>query len=283
FCGESRGPRGAGSLKWQSALPHTLCAMRNAQYSCPLAARGQKRLEFYYTAVSFINPQEIRFRLRLVGYDRDWVDRENLRSITYTGLSPGHYTFKVTACNADGVWNREGAFFSFYLQPYFYQTGWFFLGVVFFVLLVVFLVYCFRRRYLRVRERRELQKTLKWEIPLLPGKTLSRGDKEFIRELQKVIDANLADPDFNVEELGRKLYMSRVTLYRKIHALTGETPGEFLRSCRLQKGAELLKSNFGTVLEVALEVGFSSANYFTKCFKKKFNQLPTEYQASKVE
>ncbi|UCH96342.1 MAG: helix-turn-helix transcriptional regulator, partial [Candidatus Aminicenantes bacterium] len=77
-----------------------------------------------------------------------------------------------------------------------------------------------------------------------------------------------------------KLYMSHATLYRKIHALTGETPTDFIRSYRLKRGAELLKKGMGSVLEVALEVGFSSANYFTKCFKKKFHQLPTEYQAS---
>jgi transcriptional regulator GlxA family with amidase domain len=60
--------------------------------------------------------------------------------------------------------------------------------------------------------------------------------------------------------------------------LTGETPTDFIRSCRLKRGAELLKSNFGTILEVALEVGFSSANYFTKCFKKKFHQLPSNFK-----
>ena len=117
-----------------------------------------------------------------------------------------------------------------------------------------------------------------------PVKTaLSRVDREFLQELQTLIEENFSDPDFNVEQLCRKLFMSRVSLYRKILALTGETPTEFIRSLRLRKGAELLKSNFGTVLEVALEVGFSSANYFTKCFKKKFHQLPTEYQAARSE
>ncbi len=72
--------------------------------------------------------------------------------------------------------------------------------------------------------------------------------------------------------------MSHATLYRKIHALTGESPTEFIRSFRLKRGAELLKSDFGSILEVALEVGFASANYFTKCFKKKFHQLPSTFK-----
>ena len=110
--------------------------------------------------------------------------------------------------------------------------------------------------------------------------SMSKMDEEFLEELETVIEKNLPDPEFNVEGLGKKLYMSRATLYRKIHALTGEAPNEFIRSYRLKRGAELLKHNFGTVLEVAFEVGFSSANYFSKCFKRKFHQLPSTFQTA---
>jgi signal transduction histidine kinase/DNA-binding response OmpR family regulator len=102
---------------------------------------GKKRLEFYYTAVSFINPQKIKFKIKLEGYDSDWVEMGNLRTAVYTGLSPGKYTLKVTAGNSDGVWNRGGVSFSFYMRPYWYKTWWAFtlyvlsaiLGVFFFV------------------------------------------------------------------------------------------------------------------------------------------------------
>jgi hypothetical protein len=66
----------------------------------PELAPGKKRLDFFYTAVSFSDPQKIRFKIKLEGYDRDWVDMENLRDTTYTGLSPGYYTFKVIAGNS---------------------------------------------------------------------------------------------------------------------------------------------------------------------------------------
>jgi DNA-binding response OmpR family regulator/two-component sensor histidine kinase len=128
--------------------------------------------------------------------------------------------------------------------------------------------------------RRQLQMNINREMTLPPVKTsISKIDREFLHELHEVINKNLSDEDFNVEQLARKLYMDRSTIYRKILALTGESPTEFIRSCRLKRGAELLKNNFGTILEVALEVGFSSANYFTKCFKKKFHRLPSHYQA----
>ncbi len=127
--------------------------------------------------------------------------------------------------------------------------------------------------------RRHLQQTWNREMTLQPTKiAVSEVDREFIKELKQVMEKNISDTDFNVEQLCQKLYMSHATLYRKIHALTGETPTDFIRSYRLKRGAELLKKGMESVLEVALEVGFSSANYFSKCFKKKFHQLPTDFK-----
>ncbi|MGD2085196.1 MAG: response regulator [Candidatus Aminicenantes bacterium] len=132
--------------------------------------------------------------------------------------------------------------------------------------------------------RRHFQLTLYREMTQQPVKmSISQMDREFIKELQDMIEKNLSDPDFNVERLGKKLYMSRATLYRKIHALSGESPNEFLQSYRLKRGVELLENNFGSVLEVAFEVGFSSASYFTKCFKKKFNRLPSDFQPAESQ
>jgi signal transduction histidine kinase/ligand-binding sensor domain-containing protein/CheY-like chemotaxis protein len=132
--------------------------------------------------------------------------------------------------------------------------------------------------------RSQLQENLGREMTFQPAKTsISTIDREFLNDLQVVLDRNISGPDFKVDQLCKKLYMSHTSLYRKINALSGETPTEFIRSYRLKKGAELLKNNFGTILEVALEVGFSSANYFTRVFKKKFHQLPSEYQATESE
>jgi YesN/AraC family two-component response regulator len=129
--------------------------------------------------------------------------------------------------------------------------------------------------------RRQLQQKFQQQICLHPDEIeISSVDQEFIKELQDVIEKNLSDPKFHVEQLSEKLYMNRVTLFRKIKALTGETPTEYIRSYRLLRAAQLLKDNFGNVSEVAIEVGFSNLGYFTRCFKEKFQQLPSEYQAS---
>jgi len=76
--------------------------------------------------------------------------------------------------------------------------------------------------------------------------------------------------------------MGRTSLYRKILALTGETPTQFMRSYRLQRAAQLFKANFGNVTDVAFAVGFSNTAYFAKCFKEKFHRSPSQYYASEV-
>lgn len=87
---------------------------------------GASRLDFYYTAPSFIAPEKVRFKYKLEGFDEDWIDSGTRRIAYYTNLRPGNYRFQVIACNNDGVWNTTGASFGLYLEPRFYQTYWFY-------------------------------------------------------------------------------------------------------------------------------------------------------------
>jgi signal transduction histidine kinase/DNA-binding response OmpR family regulator len=132
-----------------------------------------------------------------------------------------------------------------------------------------------------IDQRRQLQLERKNQMTLQPAEiSVSSVDEQFYKELLDVIEKNLSDPEFNVEQLGKKLYMSRATLYRKIMALTGDPPLQFIRSYRLKRAAQLLKANFGNVTEVAGEVGFSNIAHFSQCFKEEFQQLPSAFQAS---
>lgn len=129
--------------------------------------------------------------------------------------------------------------------------------------------------------RRHIQESFRREMTLQPVEiSVSKIDRNFIEELKDVIEKNLSDPEFNVEDLGRRLSLSRATLYRKIHSLTGESPVDFIRSYRLKRAAQLLKKKVLNVTDVAFEVGFSSTAYFTKCFKEKFHEVPSTFQSS---
>ena len=98
----------------------------------------------------------------------------------------------------------------------------------------------------------------------------------FLLKFRNYIEANLTDSDLNVETIGAELGLSRVQLYRKIKALTGQSPVELLRTARLNKGRQLLQTTGKTVSEVAYEVGFTAPSYFTKCFKDEFGISPSD-------
>ncbi len=102
-------------------------------------------------------------------------------------------------------------------------------------------------------------------------------DKTFLNKLREFIDENLADSNFNVEDLGQNMGLSRTQLYRKVKSLTNYSPNELLRIIRLNKARHLLSTTELTISEVTYDVGFTSPSYFTKCFREFFHENPTEY------
>ena len=91
---------------------------------------GVMRYEFYFTSLSYIAPPKVRFRYKLIGIDNDWVEAGTEREAIYTNLPKGTYTFRVIASNNDGIWNEEGAMVKFEIQPYFYETIFFYVLVI---------------------------------------------------------------------------------------------------------------------------------------------------------
>jgi signal transduction histidine kinase/streptogramin lyase len=111
------------------------------------------RLDFYYTALSFIAPENVRFRYKLEGFDDNWIDGGARRVASYTNLRPGNYKFRVIAANNDGVWNESGAAVDFYLQPHFYQTYWFYLVCILLLALAAWQLYRLRVRRMATQFR----------------------------------------------------------------------------------------------------------------------------------
>lgn len=128
-------------------------------------APGHQRFDFQYTALSFVSPERVRFRCWLEGLEEDWVDMGSRRSVNYNFVPPGDYTFHVTACNNDNVWNEAGAQFAFHVLPHFWQTVWFrVVAIVGMVLAASGAVWFdMRRRMHRKLERLERQRALERE------------------------------------------------------------------------------------------------------------------------
>ena len=102
-------------------------------------------------------------------------------------------------------------------------------------------------------------------------------DNEFLKKAIDVTEQNLSNAEFNSETFAKEMFLSRSQLHRKLLAVTGQAPGEFIRTYRLKKAASLILENRLSVTQIAFEVGFSSPSHFSKAFKQQFNCLPKEF------
>ena len=160
----------------------------------PVIGPGRRKLEFTFTALSFLVPERNRFRTMLRGFDRDWSPETGQRQVSYTNLPPGKYVFRVVASNNDGEWNLQGASLAFTLRPYFFQTTWFWAAALLAFSLLAVLAYRWRFRSLQRRER-QLQ-------ALVRARTgeLSRLNEELLKanrmqdELQRIAVHDLKNP-----------------------------------------------------------------------------------------
>ncbi len=117
----------------------------------PVFKAGTTKFELAYTALSFLYPQNVKFKYQLEGFDEDWIDAGVRRTAYYTNVPPGRYTFRVIASNNDGIWNREGSSVRFRLEPHYYQTFWFYALCLLLLAALSMAAYRFRIRQMRLQ------------------------------------------------------------------------------------------------------------------------------------
>ncbi len=102
-------------------------------------------------------------------------------------------------------------------------------------------------------------------------------EEKFLLQVMDVVEASWQNPSFNLDAFCKELGYSKSQLYRKLMALTGKSPNTFIRDYKLEKALNLLEQQQGNISEIAFSTGFNSLAYFSKCFKNKFNMLPSAY------
>ncbi len=130
-----------------------------------------------------------------------------------------------------------------------------------------------------IERQRQTQDQFKRKVDINPSEVeITSMDEKFVKKAVALVEANIDNSDFLVEDLCREMGMSRVYFYKKILALTDKTPSEFIRFIRLKRAADLLEKSQLYVNEVAYQVGFNDPKYFRKYFKEEFGLSPNEYK-----
>ncbi len=126
--------------------------------------------------------------------------------------------------------------------------------------------------------RRNLKERFSRIISAKPSEVdIESRDEKLIRKLVAIIENYIDDDLLSVEYLASEVGMSRASLYRKLQAITGETPVDFIKKIRLERAVQLLKQDTLYISEIAHMTGFNNQKYFSKCFKKEYGVSPTEY------
>jgi ligand-binding sensor domain-containing protein len=157
---------------------------------------GRGDLQVHYTATSFLDPSRVEFRYRLEGFDHEWVEAGARRVAYYTNLPPGRYRFHVVASNNDGLWNEAGAAVAVSVRPHFYQTYWFYGGVLLAVALASSATQRLRVRRLerharelsgRVQDALAQMKVLRGLLPICAWCKKIRDDRGHWKQMERYI------------------------------------------------------------------------------------------------
>jgi len=203
-----------------------------------------RNIRFDYTALSLSIPERARFRYKLDGLDSKWREAGSIRQAVYDNLGPGKYTFRVIACNNDGVWNMTGAAMAFTILPAWYQENWFRAVCAVLTLLVLWITYRLRLRQMR----RAL--TARFDERLAERTRMARELHDtFLQTIQGskfVVDDGLEEP-LDLEKMHRAL--GQVSGWLEQAIAEGRAALNSLRS------STTLKNDLGPALRRAAESG----------------------------
>jgi len=129
-----------------------------------------------------------------------------------------------------------------------------------------------------INSRRKLYARFSHDVYLTPGKATTNSlDQAFLQKAIDYVAGNLQDSQLSVDSMAAVFNLSRMQVYRKIKALTGKSIVEFIKMVRMKQAIKLMDGHKLTLSEIAFEVGFNSASYFTRCFKEEYGKTPSEY------
>jgi YesN/AraC family two-component response regulator len=130
-----------------------------------------------------------------------------------------------------------------------------------------------------IEKQKLLQNSFKKKINISPSDIeIISMDEKFVQKAISIVEKNIGNLDFLVEDLCKEMGISRVYFYKKMLTLTDKTPSEFIRFIRLRRAAALLEKSQLFINEIAFQVGFNEPKYFRKYFKEEYGVTPNEYK-----
>lgn len=229
--------------------------------------------------INFSIPRRTRTEWLLSGVDAEWHKGEQ-GVIAYSHLRPGRYNLRLRAINTlTGAVLAERNI-TVVARPSVIATSLFFLFFVVLGILVTLVI--IRRRERRIKKTETDEKTVPFAVTsfstVAPDvMTAIPLDNVFIEKVSRLLDANIDNSEYTIDQLASDMAMSRSSFFTKLKAISGIGPNEFIRTYRMNHAAELLREGGYSVMEAAYASGFNDVKYFSTVFKKQFGVSPSKY------
>lgn len=246
----------------------TLYAVRDTVVTLPPSASG---IVFFFSDFNYAVSDSTGIACCLDGSGTDWsVLPKGTHSVSYDRLSRGTHVLRL--CHADAAGQLFGPVVSYKVVrlPAWYETCWAF----FLYIMAAVALSAVGARYVLMRYRR--QNTAE-------ERTCPVVDDKMLDEITAFVKAHLQDADFNLDSLAAAIGLSKSTMNRRVKAMTGLTPMDYVKRIRIRSACAMLRHTDKNVSEVAYSVGFSDPRYFAKCFKEETGLTPTDYRQRKPE
>lgn len=212
----------------------------------------------------------------LEGYDKEWSNPMKGGTIAYSNLPPGHYSLKGKARDKGASWSDVVVLKEFEVSR---DWGWYarmILPILLVTAVVLIAMVIIRKRLKKRITSADSSGTLT-SAPNELSSDVNDEKDSFMENLEKIIVGHLDDADYSINDFAADMNMSRTTLYNVMKSRVSAAPMEYLRACRLERGAVLLLSGKYNVSEVAAKVGMRDPLYFSRSFKNRFGASPTVY------
>lgn len=222
-----------------------------------------------FTTFNHLNAPAIDFTVMIEGWTDGWVSLDTGdNTFRIINLPKGDYEVLVRATDEYGIWSTPRSVLTLRRLPAWWETWWAYTIYTLLVLTLIagiFLLYRFVHK-----KREEFYRSVAPEHhrPSVPY-------SEFREKAVEAVKQNINDDNYSVDTLSEAMCMSRVNLYRKMLAECGQTPSEFIKTIRMEHAYQLLTTTDLPVNIIAAKCGFTSSSYFAKCFKSRYNVLPT--------
>lgn len=246
----------------------------------------ERTITLAVSALRYGEMERIRYAWRMAGVQEEWVAFDRAREVMLPDLKPGRWVLEVRSTDGSGRWLDNVGRMVLDVAFLWYETktarGLF--GLLIFVMVVAVGWLLLRFKKLQSMYDKLLNSQLMVAVQtsmteLKPEESLTEADRQFIECLNQKIGEKIDDADFSIDALAAMFNMSRSVFYRRLKSVVGQSPVEYLKEYRLQYATELLLQDVEkTVATVAYESGFSSPQYFSNVFRKRYHMTPNEWR-----